>query len=139
MIARENARFKIWLILLSVFLLGCLTGAALDGVYRARPDAGKSGAAYQGKREAMFEDLRRDLNLSDEQAAAVRKILDETLREYEALRQEVRPRYEEARLRMQARLRALLRSEQQQRFDTKMAEWDARGEQKLKGYEQQGR
>ncbi|MGH9842463.1 MAG: hypothetical protein ACREEM_27285 [Blastocatellia bacterium] len=139
MTPRGSARLKIWLVFAGIFLLGCITGAALNGFYRARTSSYDSGAMYQSKRQVMFEELRRDLDLSDEQAAGVLKALDETLNDYRGLRQEVRPRYEEVRQRAHARIRALLTAGQQQRFDAKMAEWDAKGEEKLKQYEQQKR
>lgn len=119
-------RVKIWLVLVAVFALGCVTGAALDGVYRSRAN-GRAGRAEDGRRksEAHFERMRRELSLTDEQAARVRAVLDETRDEYRRLRAEVRPRFEEPRLKARARIRELLAPEQQQKFDAIAAERDA--------------
>jgi len=120
-----RTRIKIWLVLLVVFVLGCATGAALDVLYRSRA-AGPRDAHEHGDVQARFDAMRRDLNLSDEQANAVRAILDETRNEYRALRAELRPRFEEPRLKARARIRALLTPEQQQKFDAIVAQQDSR-------------
>lgn len=129
-------RLKIWLVLVAVFALGCVTGAALDGVYRSRANGrGGRGEDEHRKSEAHFERMRRELSLTDEQATRVRAVLDETRDEYRRLRAEVRPRFEEPRLKARARMRELLSAEQQQKFDALAAERDAqrREEQQRRG------
>ena len=74
----------------------------------------------------MFERMKRDLSLSDQQATEIRAILDETSNGFRSLRAEVRPRYDALRQSSRTRIRALLTPEQQQRFDQKAAERDAR-------------
>ncbi|MBD0325564.1 MAG: hypothetical protein ICV68_03995, partial [Pyrinomonadaceae bacterium] len=69
---------------------------------------------------------KRDLNLNEQQATEIRAILDQMRNELRALRQEVRPRYDVIRQNARTRIRALLNPEQQQRFDVKTAEHDAR-------------
>ena len=119
-------RLKIWLVLVAVFAFGCVTGAALDGLYRSRAGSrGRHGEDERRKSEAHFERMRRELSLTDEQAARVRAVLDETRDEYRRLRAEVRPRFEEPRLKARARIRELLAPEQQQKFDALSAERDA--------------
>ena len=121
-----RTRLKIWLVVVGVFALGCVTGASVDSLYRLR--AGDNRAPLDAPRrskEDLFESLKRDLNLSDNQASAIHAILDQTRSEYRALRAEVRPRYDALRQNARARMRALLTPEQQQRFDEKAAERDA--------------
>jgi Spy/CpxP family protein refolding chaperone len=72
-----------------------------------------------------FEKMRSELNLTDQQTTSVRGILDETRNEYRAVRTELRPRFEEPRLKARARIRALLTPEQQQKFDALVAQQDA--------------
>lgn len=69
--------------------------------------------------------MRSELNLTDQQTTSVRGILDETRNEYRAVRTELRPRFEEPRLKARARIRALLTPEQQQKFDALVAQQDA--------------
>lgn len=112
-------KLKIWSVVVLVFVLGCVTGASLVGAYRSR----FAGGGHE--RRDVFERMRRDLNLSDEQAAQVRIVLDETREEYRRLRAEARPRYDRIRNDGRARIRAVLTPEQQKIFDLKAAERDA--------------
>lgn len=116
---------KTWLVLLAVFVLGGVTGVALSGVYRS-----KANASFRESRErdhkAMFEKIRNDLSLNTEQSTGMQKVLDEAAGEFRTLRSELRPRYEELRLKTRGRMRALLTADQQQKFDTLMTEIDAR-------------
>ena len=121
---------KIWLVLLVVFVLGSVTGAALTGLlYRTR--AGGAEARERAMHE-RFEKMRTELSLTDQQTAAVRTILDETRNEYRAVRKELRPRFEEPRLKARARIRALLTPEQQQKFDAMVAQQDAQHDEEQK-------
>jgi Spy/CpxP family protein refolding chaperone len=123
MIRPGVSRLKIWLAILSVFALGCITGASLDSAYRLRAHGEERGKRNS---EATFERMKSDLDLDDRQATEIRQILDLTRNNYRALRSEVRPRYDALRQDSRARIRALLTPEQQQRFDRKVAERDAR-------------
>ena len=116
---------KIWVVLVAVFLLGSVTGAALTGLYRSRASGGGKEGRGRGNHEQRFEKMCQDLNLTDQQAADVRAILDQTRNEYRTLRQELRPRFEEPRLKARAKIRALLNAEQQQKFDALAAQQDA--------------
>lgn len=123
--------FKIWMVLIAVFLLGSITGAAVTGLYRSRASAGRNGRD-RGKHEQRFEKMRQELSLTDQQAADLRTILDQTRNEYRALREELRPRFEEPRMRARTKIRALLNAEQQTKFDALVAQQDAehKGEEK---------
>ena len=79
-----------------------------------------------------FEKMRSELNLPDQQTTAVRAILEETRNEYRALKTELRPRFEEPRLKARTRIRALLTPEQQQKFDAMMAQHDAQRDEEQK-------
>ena len=79
-----------------------------------------------------FEKMRSELNLTDQQTTSVRAILDETRNEYRALRTELRPRFEEPRMKARARIRALLTPEQQQKFDALVAQQDAQRDEEQK-------
>jgi Spy/CpxP family protein refolding chaperone len=79
--------------------------------------------------------MRSDLSLTDEQARQVKTVLDETRDEFRTLSAECRPRYDAIRQKGRERIRALLTPEQQQRFDAKVAERDAREHDREKGSE----
>jgi Spy/CpxP family protein refolding chaperone len=135
MTGRGNVKFKIWLVLAVVFVLGTVTGAALGGLYHSRAGgrahSGGDGDGERGPRH--FDKMRKELNLSDEQATRVRAILDETGNEYRALRTELRPRFEEPRLRARAKIREVLDEEQRRKFDALAAERDAKRDERDRG------
>jgi Spy/CpxP family protein refolding chaperone len=117
-----HTRLTIWLVLVVVFVLGAATGVALAGLYRSR-------ASNRPDHERMvrerFERMRAELNLKEEQTTQIRAILDETRNEYRKLREELRPRFDEPRLKARARIRALLDPDQQKKFDAMVAQQDA--------------
>jgi Spy/CpxP family protein refolding chaperone len=123
-----TTRLKILLVLVGVFLLGGVTGASLDSLYRlrGRQHEGRQNRDRRGGRDDMFEHMRRDLNLSEQQATEIRAILDQTRNDYRALRTEVRPRYDAVRQNARTKIRALLTPEQQKSFDARAAARDAR-------------
>ena len=122
---KSNGRLKTCLVLIAVFLLGAVTGVGISGVYRSNTNASFREARGRD-RQAMFERIRNDLNLNAEQSKEMQKVLDDTASEFRTLRGELKPRYEELRLRARGRMRSLLTAEQQQKFDSLMAEIDAR-------------
>lgn len=124
---RGTTRLKILLVLLVVFILGGVTGASLASIYRLRGDSQEGVRGRGGNREdKIFQRMRSDLNLTEQQATEIRAILDQTRNEYRALRTEVRPRYDAVRQQARTRIRALLTPEQQKLFDARAAERDAR-------------
>ena len=126
MTPRAMTRLKIWLVVLGVFILGCVTGAALDSVYRIKARDDRGGEHGRRDRKDVFDEMKRDLNLNDQQATEIHAILDATRNEYRQLRNEIEPRYDAIRQQGRARIRALLNQEQQQKFDAKVAERDAK-------------
>jgi Spy/CpxP family protein refolding chaperone len=128
MTPRAKTRLKIWLVVVGVFVLGGVTGASLDSLYRLRASGG-GRAEMRGERrnkEDIFERMKSDLNLTDQQATEIHAILDQARNDYRQLRAEVRPRYDAARQNVRTKIRALLTPEQQQKFDAKVAEHDAK-------------
>ncbi len=126
-----RTRLKMWLVLVAVFVLGSVTGAALTGLYRSRASSDRPEAREKAMHE-RFEKMRSELNLTEDQTKAVRAIIDETRNEYRALRTELRPRFEEPRQKARARIRALLTPEQQQKFDGMVAQQDAQRDEQQK-------
>ena len=120
-----QAKAKIWLVLVAVFVLGAVTGGALTGLYRSRASGGAGRDARERLMKERFEKMRQELSLTDQQTTQVRAILDETRNEYKTLREDLRPRFEEPRLRARAKIRALLNTDQQKKFDALVAQQDA--------------
>src|SRR2546422_1690426 len=124
---RTRMRIALWFAIVVVFALGCVTGASLDSLYRSRASGAHEPRGPRGT-DQLLDNMRRDLSLNDDQSQQIRAILDDTRNQYRALRTEVKPRHETIRQQARTRIRSLLSPEQQQRFDTIVAERDAKHE-----------
>jgi Spy/CpxP family protein refolding chaperone len=118
----NRIKVQVWLVFLLVFGLGGLTGVSLDRIYQSRyaaqrpPFHGGPGGPGRGGPRRMLERMKQDLNLSDEQAEAIHKIFDESRKEGQN-RLDACPGFKEARQRTQERIRAVLNSEQQKKYE----------------------
>ena len=121
-----RTKLIMWTVLVAVFLLGSVTGAALSGLIRSRASGGRD--SRERSASERFAKMRAELNLTDQQTTQIKTILDDTKNEYKALRTELKPRFDEPRLKARAKIRALLTPEQQQKFDAIVARYDARRE-----------
>ena len=121
---RSKTSLKTWIVLLAVFSLGCITGVGVHGIYRSKTNASYR-ESHSRDREALFEKIRSDLNLTEQQSKDMHQVLDESAGEFRALRSELRPKYEEIRVKTRGRMRALLNAQQQQKFDALISEIDA--------------
>lgn len=126
---QSNAQLKAWGAFLLVFALGAVTGASIDGIYRLRATGAPSPTApvvSMRDTDTYFETLKRELTLSDDQAVAIRTVLDRTRDDYKAVCADVRPRYDTVRERARTQMRDLLTAEQQPRFDSIITAEDCR-------------
>ncbi|HEX8185801.1 MAG TPA: hypothetical protein VF747_13640 [Blastocatellia bacterium] len=126
--SQKKMWLKTWLLLTVVFILGCVTGASLDGIYRLRAASERQVMTAPSLREtdAYFDTLKRELSLSPEQENSMLTILDRTRDEYKAVCADVRPRYDVVRARAREQMRALLTPDQQERFDSIVTQEDCR-------------
>jgi hypothetical protein len=125
---QSNAQLKAWGAFLLVFVLGSVTGASLDGMYRLRGATSAPTAPVVSLRDTdtYFETLKRELTLSGDQATAIRSVLDHTRDDYKAVCADVRPRYDVVRERARNQMRELLTADQQPRFDSIITAEDCR-------------
>lgn len=126
---QRKTRLKIWSLVLTVFLLGCVTGGSLSAY---RMQASSSSWHFENRpnkpqpySQEAFEILKRDLELDEQQSKAVETVVERTRSEYRALKTEVRPRYDALRQTARAQIRAVLNDQQQQRFNAIVAKQDA--------------
>ena len=115
-------RWKSILGVLLIFLLGALAGAAVvHRVDRQGVEAvlsGKGGATV----DLVVRRLTRSLDLDPAQRDQVRAIVTETRRDIVEIRKPVQPQIEAAFERSRVRVRAILRPDQQEKFDRIQAE-----------------
>ena len=121
-------RWKSILGVLLVFLLGALAGAAVvHRVGRQSVEAvlsGRGGATV----DLVVRRLSRSLDLDPAQRDQVRAIATETHRDIVEIRKPVQLQIEAAFERSRVRVRAILRPEQQEKFDRIQAERQKRRE-----------
>lgn len=110
--ATNHLKFKVRLVVLGVFLLGCVCGAVGMNLYFARTSKSSSRES-----KSVTERLKRDLNLTSEQTAALEKILENSSGEYHKLYNEIRPRMDAVRQGTRQQIRGLLSPDQQKKFD----------------------
>jgi len=129
--SQGRTKLVMWLVLVAVFMLGSVTGAALSGLIRSRASGGRSESRERAANE-RFAKMRAELNLTDQQATQIRTILDDTRNEYKTLRTELKPRFDEPRQKARAKIRALLTPVQAEKFDAMIAQHDAQREEDQK-------
>lgn len=130
MTSQGRTKLIMWTVLVAVFLLGSVTGAALSGLIRSRASGAHDSREHAANER--FAKMRAELNLTDQQTTQIKSILDDTKNEYKTLRTELKPRFDEPRLKARAKIRALLTPEQQQKFDAIVAQYDSRREEEEK-------
>lgn len=128
MTSQGKVKLQVWLLIVVVFALGGVTGAALDRLYLSKNRDAQFASAESGRRgrHNPVEEMQRDLNLSEQQATAIRAIFDEARKESRKYFAEC-PGFKEQRERTQALVREQLTPEQRQRYDElrarREAEW----------------
>jgi hypothetical protein len=115
---RRGARLKAAAVLGAVFLLGGLTGGAVERVRVAR-ELGRimDGPPREARTRFRMEALRRHLELRDDQVAPVRAVLDQGEADRDEAMKGCGPGLDELHRRTDARLRELLDDEQKKRLD----------------------
>lgn len=99
-----------------VFVSGALVGGlSTHLLYAQRVHAGGHPLPFLGRHYA--ETLERKLELSAAQSREITQILEQSHREAETLRRQVRPRLEQLMDQTRDRVRGVLTPEQQERFD----------------------
>lgn len=131
MTAQGKVKLQVWLLIVVVFALGGVTGAALDRLYLSKNRNGQFAAADSGRRvrHNPVEEMQRDLNLSEQQVTTIRAIFDEARKESRKYFAEC-PGLKEQRERTQTRIREVLTPEQRQRYDEEHARREAERKEK---------
>lgn len=120
-----KVKIQVWLMILLVFILGGVTGASMDYLYNAKYGSSRSGPPPGSRRQAMIDNMRRDLNLSEDQVKQVRLVFEETRKESQRRSAVECPVFNEMREKTRQNIRAVLNPEQQQKYDAINAKHDA--------------
>jgi hypothetical protein len=107
---------------LIVFVLGAVCGAVVTHVvHRTRMEA-FIGGGPEAREEHLVKRLTRQLDLDSRQLELIRPIVHETHANIRQIRQQSRPQMERLLDESQRRISALLRPDQQEKFDKIIAE-----------------
>ncbi|ACG71831.1 conserved hypothetical protein [Anaeromyxobacter sp. K] len=122
-----RARWQVVLVLALVFLAGGVTGAVTSRVLVQRAVARLLDAPpEQVRARAILFRLNRELDLTREQRAALRAVIERHQAELAAVRRTVAPQLEAARRKQWAEMRALLDERQRPGFDRTVEEIEGR-------------
>ncbi len=86
----------------------------------------------------LLQRFSSKLKLTPEQRTQVATILEAKRQKIDALRADIRPKFEEIRTSTAADIRKLLTPEQQQKFDVMQVEWETRRRQRQGGHREEG-
>jgi hypothetical protein len=117
MTPQNKMLIKLWSAVIVVFILGCITGAAVNSIYSSSAKDDKTNAVNVRDTNAYFEALKREVNLTPEQEQKMSVILDQMRNNYKSVCAEVKPRYYNVREEARIKMRELLTPAQQQNFD----------------------
>jgi len=120
-----ETRVKAQFAIVIVFLLGVAAGALGLTVYSRWSETGRpSGWTGKFDRERYVKQMTEAVGLRSEQMGPLDAILDETREEFLALRERVRPQFDDIKQRARQRIRGILNAEQQARFEEFLKWWD---------------
>jgi hypothetical protein len=119
----RRSRLAAWALSLLLLAVGAAAGVAGDRLALSREDRSPRGPP---RPEAMAERLADRLDLDDAQARAVREILEARWKAMGAVFERMDPEAEAIRRDADARIRALLRPAQRERFEREVAEHERR-------------
>jgi hypothetical protein len=119
-------RLRALTVLVAVFLLGCMVGAACFLVWGGKAVAARGSRGEPYSRGDRPMRLVERLKLSPDQEARVRGILAESSKQLEAVRAESAPRFAAIRAEMDKKISTVLNDEQKKKFDEFRKEVESR-------------
>jgi Spy/CpxP family protein refolding chaperone len=121
-----KAKTQAWMLMLVVFLLGGVTGGAVDRFFFLKGQSSPPHArGERGGPGRLPEFLKRELNLTEEQTTAVKNVFEQMRKEFPPSRFNECPGMKESREKSRALIREILTPEQQKKYDEMNAKRDA--------------
>ncbi len=114
------------LMLVSIFLLGCVSGGISYYLYRNHfapvPPSRPSSTA----RRDIVDEMSESLHLDAQQRQQLTTIIQQSRQRYSTLSQQFRPQYEQIRSETDKAIKAILRPDQLQLFEETLERMDSR-------------
>ena len=126
---KPASQTKARVIILAVFVLGLAAGALSTNLYQRLTNSGPARADRpHGKPTDVLDKLNNRLNLSSDQQASIREILQGTFNQYDGIKKDIEPRMDVVRQQGRQRIRELLRPDQLPKYEEMVREHDAERE-----------
>ena len=110
--------------LLASFWMGAAVGTVYDSLAEDAAKRPKRG------RFSRMGELHQKLNMTEEQKVLLDQIVEDGRKQFMALGQETRPKYQMIRMGLREQIRSILDPEQTEQFDTFMEEQDRKAKQR---------
>jgi hypothetical protein len=121
------SKFKAFLVMSVIFLLGAVAGASLGtAIVSKKFAAASANAPLAPAKIKLIDKFRTRLNLSPTQTERLQLILEDTKQQFRGLHETVKPQFEEIRQRMRSQIREQLNDQQRQEFEVMVREYDER-------------
>ncbi len=114
------------LMLVSIFLLGCVSGGVSYYLYRNHFTPAPAQHTPGTARRDIVEEMSQSLHLDAQQQQQLAAIIQQSRQRYSALSQQFRPQYEQIRSETDQAIRAILRPDQRQLFEETLEKMEAR-------------
>ena len=126
--SQSRVKVQVWLSIALVFILGGVTGIALDRIFMR--SGGERPGAGRGRGTGHFlSKMKDDLNLNEDQEKSIRIIFDENRKDFRSRMAEC-PGFKEMRERTDSKIKELLTPEQRTKFDQIRARHESEKNQK---------
>jgi hypothetical protein len=123
---KPASQTKARVIILAVFVLGLAAGALSTNLYQRLTNSGPARADRpHGKPTDVLDKLNNRLNLSPDQQASIREILQGTFNQYEGIKKDIEPRMDVVRQQGRQRIREVLKPDQLPKYEEMVREHDA--------------
>jgi hypothetical protein len=126
---KPASQTKARVIILAVFVLGLAAGALSTNLYQRLTNSGPARADRpHGKPTDVLDKLNNRLNLSSDQQASIREILQGTFNQYDVIKKDIEPRMDVVRQQGRQRIREVLKPDQLPKYEEMVREHDAERE-----------
>ncbi len=112
------------LMLVSIFLLGCVSGGVSYYLYRNHFTS--PSVQHPPARRDIVEEMSQSLHLDAKQQQELTTIIQQSRQRYSALSQQFRPQYDQIRTETDQAIRAILHPDQRQLFEETLEKMEAR-------------
>jgi len=120
----DTMKWKVRITVVVLMLTTFMAGVMADKYLMTRANVSVK-VADPNPREEVLKIYSNRLNMTDDQKAEMGRILDETSGKYSDLRKSMKPQFDEIRSGARQRIRAMLTTDQQPKYDELVQERDA--------------